>query len=154
MTETTLQIINSLKILAIGGFATLYGLGGMSGKWKRRIIGSVVYTAGIVGFSLWTGSFSFWYLLCAPLLYASLTVGYGAVLMIDKVIRRSRYGLLCALASLPIFIVQQAWTLLALHLLICVATSVVAGVWNQTSSARAEETLIASAIVLVPLFTI
>ena len=154
MTETTLQIISSLKILAIGVFATLYGFGGMSGKWKRRIIGSVVATAGICGFSLWTGSFSYWYLLCALLLFASLSIGYGADDTATKILKRSRYGLACATATLPVFIVQQAWTLLALHLLICIATSTVCGVWNETPSARAEETLIGASIVLVPLFTI
>ena len=38
MTEMQLQIIASLKLLLVAGFATLYGLGGMSGKWKRRFI--------------------------------------------------------------------------------------------------------------------
>jgi len=154
MNETGLQFINSLKILAIGGFSLLYGLGGVSGKWKRRMIGPVVYTAGIVGFSLWTGSFTFWYLLCVPLLYGALSIGYGGDNNVQKIVKRSRYGLACAVASLPIFVAQQAWTLLLLHVIVCVTTSVIAGVWNQTSSARAEETLIGTSIVLIPFFTI
>ena len=152
MTETTLQIINSLKILAIGVFAALYGFGGISGKWKRRIIGSAVFTAGICGFSLWTNSFHWTYLSCALLLFSSLSIGYGGIFLKDKIIKRSRYGLACALSALPIFVVQQAWTLLLLHILICVSTSVISGVWNQTSSARAEESIIGTTIGLLPLF--
>lgn len=154
MTEQTLQIIASLKILLVGVFSVLYAYGGMSGKWKRRIIGSAVYTAGIMGFSLWTGSFHWSYVLCALLLYGSLSIGYGAELTREKIIKRGRYGLACSISTIPIFIVNSAWTLLALHILICVSTSVIAGVWNQTSSARAEETLVGASIALVPMFTI
>jgi len=154
MTENTLQLISGLKILLLAGFAMLYGMGGMSGKYKRRVIAPVVLTAGIIGFSLWTGSFTLWYLLCVPLLFGSLSLGYGATDLKDKLIKRSRYGLACALATLPIFVVQQAWSLLLLHILICVSVSTIAGTWNQTPSARAEETLIGASIALVPLFTI
>jgi hypothetical protein len=154
MNETTLALVNSSKIICIALFSLLYGLGGVSGKWKRRVIGPVVYTAGIAGFSLWIASFTFWYLLCAPLLYVALSIGYGGNDIKTKLIKRSRYGLACATASLPIFVVSQAWTLLLLHALICVSVSTLAGTWNQTSSARAEETLIGASIVLVPLFVI
>ena len=154
MSEILIQIASSLKLLAVVGFATLYGFGGISGKWKRRVLGSLLYTLSVLGFSLWLGSFSFWYLLIFPVLFGALSIGYGADTIGDKLIKRSRYGLICALASLPVFIVQGAWSLLALHIVIVVGTSVVAGVWNQTSSARAEETLIGASIVLVPLMVI
>ena len=154
MSENLLSFIQFLKIILLAVFALLYSSGGISGKYKRRIIGPLVYTAGLCGISLWTQSFSYWYLLCALLLYGALSIGYGATFLKDKIIKRSRYGLACALASLPVFIVNQAWTLLFLHILVCISTSVIAGVWNQTSSARAEETMIAASIILVPLFTI
>jgi len=154
MSENLLQLISGLKILLVGAFAMLYGMGGISGKWKRRFIAPVVYVTGICGFSLWTGSFSVWYLLCAPLFFGALSLGYGASTTVEKIKKRSICGLAYAFATLPIFAVQQAWTLWALHILICVSTSVVAGVWNQTSSARAEETMIGAAIVLIPIFTI
>ena len=72
----------------------------------------------------------------------------------EKIIKRGRAGLAASIASLPIFWVTGAWTLLALHILVCTATSVVAGTWNQTSSARTEETLIGASYVLIPLLTI
>ena len=154
MSENLLQLIAFLKLILVAGFALLYGMGGISGKWKRRIIAPILYTLGLIGFSLWTGSFSWWYLLCAPLLYGALSIGYGGDSLSEKLIKRSRYGLVCAIASLPVLIVNGAWTLIPLHILVCVAVSTVAGVWNQTSSARSEETLIAASIVLIPLMTV
>ncbi len=154
MNEISLQWIQAVKLLTLTVFAMLYGFGGVSGKWKRRVIGPIGFTVGICGVSLWTNSMSYWYLLCAPLLYGALSVGYGATSTKDKIIKRSRYGLACGIAALPIFWVQGAWTLLLLHILICILASAIAGVWNQTSSARSEETLIGAALILVPLFTI
>ena len=154
MTEATLQLISSLKVLLVAGFATLYGLGGMSGKWKRRFIAPILYGIGLWGFSTWTQSFALVYLLCVPLLFGALSLGYGASDTATKIKKRAIAGLAAALCSLPIFWVNAAWTLLFLHILICVATSVVCGVWNQTQSARAEETLIGAAYILVPIMTI
>lgn len=154
MTETTLQWIQILKFLAIGVFAGLYGFGGVSGKWKRRIIAPITFIIGIAGFSLWTQSFNWFVLSSVWLLFVTLTIGYGASDTKTKIIKRSRAGLANALASLSIFAVTGAWSLLVLHIAVCVGTSVVAGVWNQTSSARAEETLIGASIVTIPYFII
>lgn len=154
MDEITLQWIQIVKILAIGVFAGLYGFGGVSGKWKRRIIAPVTFIAGIIGFSLWTQSFNWFVLSSVWLLFVTLTIGYGASDTKTKIIKRSRAGLANAIASLSIFVVTGAWSLLFLHIAVCVGTSVVAGVWNQTSSARAEETLIGASIVTIPYFTI
>ena len=78
MDENLLQIISILKILAIGVFAGLYGFGGVSGKWKRRIIAPITFIIGIIGFSLWTQSFSWSLLYSVWLLFVTLTIGYGA----------------------------------------------------------------------------
>jgi hypothetical protein len=154
LSEVTLQWIQLIKILAIGVFATLYGFGGVSGKWKRRIIAPVTFIAGIIGISLWTGSFKLSLLYSVWLLFITLTIGYGASDTKTKIIKRSRAGLANAVASLSIFWVTGSWTLLFLHIAVVTATSVVCGVWNQTSSARAEETLIGASIVMIPYFAI
>jgi len=154
MNENTLQWIQGIKLLILGIFAMLYGFGGVSGKWKRRFIAPIVYIAGISGVSLWTGSFSFWYLLCAPLYFMALSIGYGASTTAEKIKKRAIAGAAAGCAAIPIFIVNGAYTLLPLHILICMAVSIVAGTWNQTSSARAEETLIGAAYGLIPLFII
>ena len=52
MTEEILQIIESSKIAALAVFTLFYGLGGINGKWKRRILASIYLTFLIVIFSL------------------------------------------------------------------------------------------------------
>lgn len=152
MSENLLQIIASLKLVAVAVFATLYGFGGIRGKWKRRILGSCVYTLLLCALSLWSGSFSLWYLSVFPILFGGLSIGYGADDFKDKVIKRSRYGFFCSLAALPVAIVNQAWLMLVLHIFLCVLVSVVLGVFNPTKNARNEETLIGATIGLLPLY--
>ena len=154
MNEITLQWVAILKVLLVAGFAGLYGFGGVSGKWKRRIIAPILYCVGIAGFSLWTDTFHWLCLLSALFLSGGLTIGYGASNLKDKLIKRSRVGLACGVASLPIFWVHNAWSLFFLHIAVCVATSVAAGVWNKSSSARTEETLIGATYILIPMLTI
>jgi len=154
MSEATLQIIAILKVLLVAGFAALYGYGGMSGKWKRRFIAPVLLGLGIVGFTLWTQSFDWRLLLCVPLLFGSLSLGYGARTTAEKIKKRAIAGGAVACSFVPLFWVTGAWSLLLLHIAVCTATSVVAGVWNQTSSARTEEILIGATYALIPLLTI
>jgi hypothetical protein len=154
MSEITLQWIQALKLIILCVFATLYGFGGVSGKWKRRFVAPVLYVIGVSGVSIWTSTFNVWYLLCAPLFFGGLSLGYGATTTGEKIKKRAIAGSACACATLPIFIVNQVYDLLCLHILVCVLTSVIAGVWNRTSSARAEETLIGATYGLIPLFII
>lgn len=154
MNEVTLQWVQLIKLVIIAISAMLYGFGGVSGKWKRRFIAPCVIVAGMALVSSLTSSFSWWYVAVLPFLIASYTIGYGSSIFIEKVIKRARYGLACGCSFLPVFWVNQAWTLLFLHIGVCVFVSVVAGVWNQTSSARSEETLIGASTVLIPIFTI
>jgi len=154
MSEVTLQWIQAVKLIILCVFATLYGFGGVSGKWKRRFVAPILYVIGVSGVSLWTNSFNAWYLLCAPLFFGSLSLGYGATTTSEKIKKRAIAGSACACATLPIFLINQVYDLLAVHIIVCVLISVVAGVWNRTSSARAEETLIGATYGLIPLFII
>ena len=155
MSEITLQWIAILKLLLVAGFAGLYGFGGVSGKWKRRFIAPILLGIGTWGLTTWTQSYSLWYLLSVFLLFGALSLGYGGTSVTsEKIKRRAIAGLAAAFAMLPYFLVTGAWGLLALHIGVAVGVSVVAGVWNQTSSARTEETLIGAAYVLIPLLTI
>jgi hypothetical protein len=154
MSENLIQWIQGIKILILGAFAMLYGFGGISGKWKRRFIGPIVYVAGIAGITLWKGTFNPWFLLCAPLFFGSLSIGYGANTTPEKIKKRAIAGAAAGCSTVPIFIVTGAYTLLPLHIIFCMAVSIVAGTWNQTSSARAEETLIGASYGLIPLFII
>ena len=156
MDEVTLQWVNAVRLLIVGIYANLYGFGGMNGKWKRRVLGSLLLTIGIMGISLWVKNFSFYYLLCFPLLWGATSIGYGVE---DdepqwmKPIKRTYCGLAYACATLPVFIVTGNWLMFALHTVFCLLISNMLGVYNPVI-ARNEETLIGVIISLLPLFTI
>lgn len=153
MNEYGLQIVAGLKLLTIAVFATLYGWGGINYKPIRRIGGSLFLTGMICLFSLWLQTFSYWYILCALLYWAALSIGYGAEDTKTKVIKRTYCGLAYACASLPIAIVNGAWILLALHTLLCLSVSVILGVTNPVQS-RSEETIIGATIGLLPMYMV
>jgi len=154
MPESTLQLIAFLKLIVVAVFGLLYGLGGMSGKWKRRYVGPAVYGLALLGFTLWTQSFKPLCLLSPLFLCGALHLGYGGSTTQEKVMRRAVAGGAAGFAGVPLFIAYSAGTLALLHMAVCIAVSIVAGVWNQTSSARTEESLIGASYVLIPLLTI
>ena len=154
MDEMNLQIIAACKIMWVAVFAFLYGWGGMNGKWKRRYIGTAWLVLGYFGFSMWTQSFNYWYLLCYPLLVGAASLGYGGDTFKEKLTKRSYVGLAWAIAALPLAIVTGAWGMFVYHTILIVATSVSMGVWNFTGSARNEETLISCMVALIPLFMV
>lgn len=151
MNETTLEWIQFCKLLLVAVYALFYGLGGMSGKWKRRFIAPVILMAGIVGLSLWSRTFSWWFLLYMPLLIAALHMGYGADKFWIKMRKRALCGLAFGAAAIPMALGTGAWALLGFHTSLCIATCVALGVFNITSSARSEETTIAAITVIMPL---
>jgi len=154
MTESTLQLIAFLKLIVVAVCGLLYGLGGMSGKWKRRYVGPVLYGLAIWGFTTWTNTFNALSLLSPLLLCGALHLGYGGNSTSEKIMKRAVAGSAAGFAAVPLFIAYGAGTLALLHIVVCAAVSIVAGVWNQTSSARTEETLIGATYVLIPLLTI
>ena len=154
MNEITLQWVQLIKLIVIAIFATLYGFGGISGKWKRRFVGPIVLLIGVIGITLWTESFHWAYIVWPLLLCFSLSIGYGADNLRDKFIKRGRAGAAYATSALPLFIVNQSWLLMGLHFILCIGISIIMGVWNPTKSARAEETGIGFIIPYIPMFTI
>lgn len=154
MTEETLQLIAFLKLIVVAVCGLLYGLGGMSGKWKRRYVMPAVYGLAILGFTLWTSTFVWYSLVSALLLCGALHLGYGASTTAEKIKKRAIAGSAAGCSAIPLFIAFSAPTLLVWHIIACTGISIVAGVWNQTSSARTEETLIGATYVLIPLLTI
>jgi hypothetical protein len=154
MTENTLQWIAFLKLISVAIYSLFYGFGGISGKWKRRYIGSAYLTLLIVGFSVWMQTFSWYYLLTFPLLVASTSIGYGADTTMEKVVKRSYCGLAYAFSTVPVFIVKMNWELFILHILLCLITSIVLGVRNPFDNARAEESAIGFMIGFLPILAI
>lgn len=157
MNEVHLQILASLKIAWIAVFSLFYGLGGVSGKWKRRFVGAAWMMLGVVIFSSITKNFHFWYLAYLPLLIGALHVGYGDKGTNSKAFkfkRRSITGLCLALAPLALSFGNGLWGLYACHVFLCIASSSVLGVYNPAKNARDEETLIATLSCVIPLFLV
>jgi hypothetical protein len=153
MTELQLQLIASSKIIWLALFSLLYGLGGMNGKWKRRIVGSLFLGLGIIVYSLVAGAFSYWLLIYPLLLWGALSIGYGADITKEKVLKRMRYGFAIGFAALPIAIITQQWIMFGSHILLCMGIATLYGVLNPIH-ARSEETIIACAVGLTPLLMV
>lgn len=153
MSESTLQWVQICKLLALACFAGLYGFGGIHGKWKRRFLAPALLALAIVGLDAWSRNAdpNWWLMLYFPTLSAALHLGYGSQFFWFKVKKRARYGLALGCAAVPIAWVTGMWPLLVLHIVICVLVSVSLGVFNITSSPRAEETIIGVAACLMPL---
>ena len=151
MSENTLEWVQFLKLILLAIYSVLYGFGGISGKWKRRYIAPFVLTTGIVGLSLWTQTFSYWFLLYFLLLSAALHMGYGASEFWIKIRKRFLCGLALGCAAFPIAMGTGSWPLFGFHVALCIAVSISFGVFNITSSAREEETFLAAATTMLPL---
>jgi hypothetical protein len=157
MNEINLQWIQLAKLLLLAVCATLYGFGGVSGKWKRRYVAPCLATAGIAGICLWMGTFKWLSILYVLPLVGAYSIGYGTnsklmKLLNNKVLVRLIVGLALGIAAFPIAIAYSAYLLWALHITICVLVSTVSGAFNPMKSARAEETMIGASSLLTVLF--
>lgn len=96
----------------------LYALGGREGKWKRRFVASFILALTVNLASLIMGRFSFWLFLAFPALIAGFSLGYGADVLIWKVIRRSIYALGVIGSGLIFCLVfgGNAWWVLPIHI--------------------------------------
>ena len=143
------------KLLWVVVFASLYGFGGIKNKWKRRYLAPFWMGCGIWLFSFLTHSWHWWYLLYPLLLCGFLHIGYGGSDdTLVKLRKRAIYGLCLGIAALPLVFGNYLWLLFVFHCVLCVASSVVFGVWNPFKNARSEESAIALLSTVLVLFLI
>ena len=156
MSEQSEQLLQVFKLIWIIGYCALYGYGGIEHKELRRIYGSLWLCAGICLFSALSHTFSWWFLLIAPLYYGASTYGYGVRddNLLEKILKRMVQGLLFTIAALPVFIVMENWGMFGIHAGLCLLFCTLLGVFGFTKSARKEETAIALAVSVVPLLTV
>lgn len=150
--EYKLQLKVFAKLLWVCGFALLYSFGGIEYKWLRRFMAPAVLTSGMFIFSRDWRVF-----LQAPLLMASLSLGYGAEASWAKIGRRFIYGLANGLTAITHlfnknFHKRDFWVLFNLNLILCVIICVGLGVFNPMGSARAEELAIGFIIGFLSMF--
>lgn len=153
--ELTRILRSSLKFVWAGLVGFFYALGGAdkTSKAWRRYGASFLACLGVVGFSLWSGQFNWWFLLYWPLLVGALSLGYGADETGKKVAKRLMTGSAIGTASLPIAIVTGNYLVFAFHLFLCIITSIYWGVLNPVN-ANNEETIIGGISVLFALFMV
>jgi hypothetical protein len=138
-------MLNEYQILwtAVGSLvglvvaAALYSLGGRSGKWRRRYVASAVLTGTIIASSLLMTTFTWWSLLCYPLLVLTFSLGYGAESLVVKVLKRSLVAVCGIIATLPLIIPGLHLVLLPLQLIL-IPVYVWLGVRNPVPAASEE----------------
>lgn len=156
MTENNLQLISFLKIIVVTLCSLLYGMGGISGKYKRRHLAPLVFLSGVCLFSYWQASFNWWYM-SSLIIIAPLSMGYGINSHLvrytgSKITARFIVGILIGLATMSIAIINQSYMLLGMHIFVCAFMSTLLGSFNPTKSARAEESIIGFTYFFLPMF--
>lgn len=126
----------AMSFLTIG--SVLYSMGGYSGKWKRRFLGSFILASGYNFLCLMLGKFSPWLLFTYPLLILTFVLPYGAETTFPKIIKRTCVVLAALLSGLLFCLVNgNGWGVFIPHVGIA-AWSIYMGVRNPIQ-ARAEE---------------
>ena len=132
----------SVAGLALGSY--FYMLGGRSGKWKRRFIGSAILAATVnasaIVLSIWTWKL----LLIYPALAVAFHLGYGADTTLAKLLRRIIFVLGVLSAGAVAAWALHAWGVFPFHALVAVG-SIYLGVKNPIHAA-AEEVFVCTSL--------
>lgn len=139
MNETWLGTIPLIGTIIVAFGCWLYMLGGRSGKWKRRFVGSLICATAIWVEALLVEHFSFGMLLAYPLLIGAFVLGYGSDITLTKIVKR----VIVVAASLTVGILMclilggSAWWVLVVQLIVAIPT-VILGVRNPVYAAPEE----------------
>jgi len=138
------------KLLVCVAFSFLYSLGGEHGISLaiRRFLAPGILVGAMVFYT--RNLFS---LITLPLMFASLSIGYGADLLWWKVVKRGYCGLANGLASSTYNGIRKRWLLFWTQIVLCPAAYIVFGVFNPFGSARIEEMVLGFIIAFVPLMS-
>lgn len=152
MGEIDLMWIGVGKILLTLICAILYSLGGRDNVPKaiRRFVAPGVLTAGLIGFSFISSSFSFLLLLVYPILVLAYCQGYGSDEPIVKFLKRMWCALFISLCGIPVVLITGSWLLFAMQAWLAFMTSTILGVWNPLTASQEELVIGFLTIVLVP----
>lgn len=139
MTETFLGTIPLIGIIVLAVGCWFYMWGGRSDKWKRRFIGSLICSIAIWLESLILGNFSLLQLIAYPITILYFSLGYGASIPLNKLIKRSIVAICSILVGLLFCftIGGKAWLILPLQVLIA-SGSIWLGIKNPLHAAPEE----------------
>ena len=148
MNEKKIQLKIFLKFLVICIFAGLYAWGGMEFKWLRRFLAPAILCFSMFGFTKdWKT------LLQMPLMFGTLSLGYGAASMWGKILRRGIFGLANGFSSSTYNILKKRWLLVGIQVVLLVGLYIAIGVWNPFLTARAEESFLGLIIPIIAIMS-
>lgn len=145
--KTMIKVI--LKLLVVVVFASLYAWGGMEFKWLRRFVAPAILCLSAFAFSR-----NWKYLVQMPVMFITLSFGYGGSNILVKILKRAMYGLLNGASSSVVNIWDKKWLLGIGQVVLVTAAFVVLGVWNPLPSARAEEAALGAFIALLSMLSV
>ena len=145
--KTMLKVF--LKLIVVLVFAGLYCWGGVENKWLRRFVAPAILCLSAFGFSRdWR------YLIQMPLMFITLSLGYGSDSLWIKILKRTIFGLTNGLTSSTTKILKKEWLVAGFQIALVTSAFIVFGVWNPLPSARAEEALLGAVIALIPMVAV
>ncbi len=160
MSEKKQFIETFIRLSVVVVFGTLYCLGGWGeflggAKWLRRFVAPCVLGAGLFYFSRdWKS------LLQVPLMFITLSLGYGGTdVEWIKILKRGIYGVANAISSGAYTIYQSirnshVWVAFSCHSIFVITSSILFGVYNPLADARVEEFTIGFIIAFIPMMTV
>lgn len=130
--------------------AFLYSAGGtedMGGLWLRRYLMPLVFTGTLFYYSRDLRSF------ISLTMMGSLSLGYGADFIFEKIFKRAYCGLANALTSSGRNLTRKEWLLTGFHIVLVTSAFITFGVWNPFPNARIEELVLGFVIVFIPIMS-
>jgi hypothetical protein len=124
-----LLILESAAVAVV--FASLWAIGGSEDffggqKWIRRYLGTGLF--GIWAFL--RSGFNWRHVIQMGLMMGASTIPYGADYLWEKWLWRSVAGSGCGLATASANLLSKKWLLSGFHFFLCIASSIVFGVYN------------------------
>ena len=141
-----------IKLALVGVFAILYSMGGSADyggmKWLRRFLAPAIMVGGMFWFS------KDWRCLPQlPLMFASLSLGYGSDIEIWKIIKRGIFGLANGISSSGENLLNKRWLLAGFQTVLLVGAYICFGVFNPFPDARVEELVLGFLIAFIPIMS-
>lgn len=147
MSEKKLQIQAYERLLVAGIFAGLYAWAGMEHKWLRRFMAPILLQVYLL-----VRTRNWRYLPQLPFQIASLSLGYGADVLIWKILRRLIFAVANGIAFYPHYtwFKKKVPYLGILYISLLITLYIILGVFGLVT-ARFEELILGLSVVLLPI---
>lgn len=142
-----------IRLAICAAFSFLYSAGGSSDfgghKWLRRFLAPTILCGGMFYFS-----YSWKSIVGLPLMFGSLSLGYGSDIEIWKIIKRGIYGIANGLSSSIDNMLNKRMILAIFQPIMLIAAYIAFGVYNPFPNARIEEGVLGFLIAFIPMMSV